>query len=70
MTIYQFLTDLQVVTDKHNVTGKDLIHVHGKVNPEKDGDKVEIELEEGVGLFKDLKLGFVVGEGETKSFII
>jgi hypothetical protein len=38
------LVELKLVVDKHEETGKDLVHIHGKVNPEKDGEKVEVEL--------------------------
>lgn len=40
------LTDLQVIIDKHNETGKDTVHVHGKINPEENGDKVEVDLDD------------------------
>ena len=36
------LVDLSLVVDKHEETGADLVHVHGKVNPELDGDKFRL----------------------------
>ncbi|WP_347219116.1 HNH/ENDO VII family nuclease [Chryseobacterium sp.] len=44
------LQELKLVIDKDNEEGKDLVHVYGKVNPEKDGEKIEKDLEEGTAL--------------------
>ncbi|MDQ1161447.1 phage-related protein [Chryseobacterium sp. SORGH_AS 447] len=40
-TKYQ-LVELKLVVDKHKETGEDLVHLHGKVNPEAEGDKIDI----------------------------
>ncbi|HEX7870905.1 MAG TPA: hypothetical protein VF455_12410, partial [Chryseobacterium sp.] len=44
------LVDLKLVVDKQEKDNKYLVHVHGKVNPEKDGNILEIELEDEVAL--------------------
>jgi hypothetical protein len=44
------LVDLKLVVDKQKKDNKYLVHVHGKVNPEKDGNILEIELEDEVAL--------------------
>ncbi|WP_348680077.1 hypothetical protein [Flavobacterium coralii] len=40
------LKDLKLVVDKNNEDGKDLVHVHGEVNPVKEGQGFEFELDE------------------------
>ena len=42
------LVELRLVVDKDNETGADLVHVYGKINTEKDGEKVTIDMD-GVG---------------------
>jgi hypothetical protein len=49
------LTDLTIVTTKHNENGKDTVHVHGKVNPEKDGENVEVDFKNDVQLSTEEK---------------
>lgn len=40
------LVDLKLVVDRQEKDNKYLVHIHGKVNPEKDGNLLEIELED------------------------
>jgi hypothetical protein len=42
------LVELSLAMDKDNETGADLVHVHGKINSEKDGEKVALDMD-GVG---------------------
>ncbi len=44
------LVDLKLIVDKQEKDNKYLVHVHGKVNPEKDGNILEIELEDEIAL--------------------
>jgi hypothetical protein len=60
------LVELNIKIVKHKENGKDLVHLHGEVNPKEDKE-FEAELEEGgEGLFKDLKLGSIIGQGGNK----
>lgn len=40
------LVELKLVIDKHQEVGNDLVHIYGKVNPDKDGDETAVNIEE------------------------
>ncbi|WP_426474649.1 AHH domain-containing protein [Chryseobacterium balustinum] len=40
------LVELKLVIDKHEEVGEDLVHIHGKVNPIKDDEKIKVEIDE------------------------
>jgi hypothetical protein len=41
------LVELKLVVDKHEESGKEMVHVEGEVNPKKKGKDVEVEVENG-----------------------